>query len=123
MLVATEDDSDDEARIWGDFWVFNYNLVGDTLKTVSGGNHSGCMYLAKDGDKLRVTRFEQTEDGAGNEESAKRIFGSHYDIYQGMHSNEDVREAVRQEQLRQYIQANDLQATCYQDYGWDAVKL
>ncbi len=123
MLVATEDDSDDEARIWGDFWVFNYNLVGDTLKTVSGGNHSGCMYLAKDGDKLRVTHFEQTEDGAGNEESAKRIFGSHYDVYQGMHSNEDVREAVRQEQLRQYIQANDLQATCYQDYGWDAVKL
>jgi len=123
MLVATEEESPSEARVYGDFWVFNYNIVGDTLKTVSGGNHSGCMHTYRDGDRLSVTRFDQTEDGAGNEASAKRIFGSHYDIYQNMHSNEDVREAVRQEQLRQYVQAHGLPITCYQDYGWEAVGL
>ena len=62
-------------------------------------------------------------DGAGNEASAKQIFGEHYDIYQNMHSNDDVREAVRQEQLQQYVKQHDLKVKCYQDYGWDAVEL
>ena len=123
MLVATEEDSSDSIRVLGDFWVFNYNVVGDTLKTVSGGNHSGCMYLAKDGGKLKVTRFEQTEDGAGNVPSAKRIFADRYDIFQNMHSNDDVREAVRREQLQQYVEQHGLKVEYYQDYGWDAVKL
>ena len=123
MIVATEENGPEQVKVWGDFWVFNYDIVGDTLKTVSGGNHSGCMDIAKDGDKLQVKRFEQTEDGAGNEASAKRIFADHYDIYQNMHANQDVREAVRREQLQQYIQKHDLQVKCYQDYGWAAVEL
>lgn len=123
MIVATEEDGAEHAKVWGDFWVFNYNIVGDTLKTVSGGNHSGCMDIARDADKLKVTHFEQTEDGAGNEASAKRIFAEHYDIYQNMHSSQDVREAVRQEQLQQYVQKHDLKVKYYQDYGWDAVEL
>ena len=113
MIVNIEEDDSTRARVWGDFWVFNYNLSGDTLKTVSGGNHSGVMHIAKNGGRLQVTRFEQTEDGHGNEESAKRIFGEHYDIYQNMHSSETVREAVRREQLMQYIQQHDLKAKYY----------
>jgi len=123
MIVAAEEKGPEQAKVWGDYWVFNYKIVGDTLKTVSGGNHSGCMDIAKDADKLKVTRFEQTEDGAGYEASAKRIFADRYDIYQNMHSSEAVREAVRQEQLQQYIKKHDLNVRYYQDYGWDAVEL
>lgn len=122
-IVATEGESPDSVRIFGDFWVFNYNVVGDTLKTVSGGNHSGCMYVERNGSKLQVSRFEQTEDGAGNESSAKRIFGKHYDIYQNIHNSDNVREAVRIEQIQQYVKKHNLKVNCYQDYGWDAVKL
>ena len=118
MMVCEEDE-----RIWGDFWVFWYNVAGDTLKTVSGGNHSGLMTLSKENANYIVTAFEQTVDGAGNDASAKRIFGEHYDVYQNMHSNEDVREAVRQEQLQQYVKRNNLNIHYYQDFGWPAVKL
>ena len=124
MMVSTEEVSADQARVWGDFWVFNYNQAGDTLKTVSGGNHSGCMTLtrANNDSPLQVTAFEQTEDGAGNETSAKRIFGKHFDIYQNMHSNEDVREAVRKEQLKEYVRQHNLNVRYYQDFGWPAVE-
>ena len=122
MMVSTEEVSEDQARVWGDFWVFNYNQAGDTLKTVSGGNHSGLMTVQKQGDKLTVTSFEQTEDGADNEASAKRIFGKHFDIYQNMHSNEDVREAVRKEQLKEYVRQHNLNVRYYQDFGWPAVE-
>ena len=123
MIVSVEEMSPARACVWGDFWVYNYNFVGDTLKTVSGGNHSGCMYVETDGSQPRVTHFEQTEDGAGNEASAKRIFGEHYDIYQNIHSNQDVRDAVRREQLQEYVRSNVLSAKYYQDYGWDAETL
>ena len=114
MMVHEQEDS-----VWGDFWVNWYNIAGDTLKCISGGNHPGCMTL----DGLTITGFEQTVDGAGNEASAKRIFGSYYDIYHNMHSNEQVREAVRKEQLGEYVKRHGLPFRYYQDYGWPAVEL
>lgn len=107
----------------GDFWVFWYEQAGDTLKCISGGNHAGCMTLSKEDDKYRVTAFDQTVDGAGNDASARRIFGSYYDIYQNLHSNERIREAVRQEQMCYYLKRHNLNFRYYQDYGWPAVAL
>ena len=108
---------------YGDFWIWWYKLTGDTLQTVSGGNHAGRMTIAYQDGQPVVTSFEQTEDGAGNDASARRIFGAHYDIYQNMHSNADVREAVRKEQLGEYICQHNIPARYYQDYGWPAVEL
>ena len=123
MIVAAEEVDATHARVWGDFWVDWYDVSGDTLKTVSGGNHSGCMSLSKDGDTLSVTAFEQTEDGAGNDSSARRIFGKHYDVYHSIHSNQDVRESVRKEAIRHYCASNGLDVKYYQDFGWPAVSL
>ena len=123
MIVREEEMSEVRTMVWGDFWVNWYNLSGDTLVTVSGGNHSGCMTLRKQKGTIWVTAFEQTVDGAGNDASARRIFGDYYDIYQNMHSNQDVREAVRQEQLTEYVFRHGLDIHYYNDYGWDAFKL
>ena len=119
LMMVNETDT----SVYGDFWIFWYNISGDTLKTVSGGNHSGKMTVQLQDGTPVVTAFEQTEDGAGNDASARRIFSSHYDIYMNMHSNENVREAVRQEQLREYIRRHSLNIHYYQDYGWPAVEL
>jgi hypothetical protein len=70
-----------------------------------------------------VTAFEQTEDGAGNEVSAKRIFGKYFDVFQKMNSNQEVREAARKEQLQWYVRQHGLKIRFYQDYGWPAVAL
>ena len=123
MIVSAQEISVDHAWVWGDFWIWWYNQEGDTLKTVSGGNHSGLMTVIEEDGKFKVESFEQTVDGAGNDASARRIFRSHYDIYCNMHSNQDVREAVRQEQLSEYVSSHNLNVHYYQDYGWDAVKL
>ena len=123
MLVAQKDCETEIAWVWGDFWIYWYNISGDTLKTVSGGDHAGKMLICAGEPEWRVCSFEQTVDGAGNDASARRIFGEHYDIYQNMHSNETVREAVRQSQLRDYIRRYGLKIRYYQDYGWPAVEL
>ncbi len=122
-VVASELADSDYVPVLCDCWVFWYTPSGDTLKCVSGGNHSGLMSLELKDGKYRVTSFEQTVDGAGWEPSARRIFGSYYDVYQNMHSNHDVQEAVRREQLRYYLKRHNLHYLYYQDYGWPAVNI
>ena len=114
---------EEDGLFMGDFMVLWYNAVGDTLKCVSGGNHAGAMTMSKENGKYKVTGFEQAVDGAGNMASAKRIFGSYYDIYENVHASERVREAVRQEQLKEYVKRNNLNVRYYQDYGQPAVEL
>lgn len=123
MIVATDESDSTKAQVWCDCWIDWYRMAGDTLKTVSGGNHSGCMTLQLKDGKPVVTAFEQTLDGNRYLPSAKRIFGKHYDVYEGMHSKQDVREAARKEQLREYVLRHKLNIRYYQDYGWDAVEL
>ena len=122
LIAATEEDGD-QKRIWGDFWVYWYKTSGDTLKTVSGGNHSGCMTLKQEEDRLTVKAFEQTVDGAGNAASAQRIFGKHYDVFNNIHMNPEVQKAARKEQLQEYVRQNNLSIRYYQDYGWEAEEL
>lgn len=119
LLIAHEEDS----CVWGDFWVFWYNIAGDTLKTVSGGSHPGKMTLTYKNNQPQVIDFERVEDGSRFMPTAKHIFGDYLDIFMNMHSNESVREAVRREQLYEYVQQHNLSVHYYQDYGWEARKL
>ena len=123
MIVNEENGEDGSEYVWGDFWVFNYQIAGDTLKTVSGGSHPGKLTISEADGALYVSAFERVEDGAGNQPSAQRIFGTRYDVYQAIHANEKVREYVRAEQLRYYIRIHELNFHYYQDYGWPAVEL
>lgn len=98
----------DDNRYYCDCQVDWYNIVGDTLKSLSGGSHSGCMTLSEQDGEWQVIAFDETVDGAGNDASARRIFGNHYDIYCNIHSNAHVRETCRMLQLRKYIRKHNL---------------
>ena len=123
ILVSTDDGNKEDVLVWGDFWVFNYDLSGDTLKTVSGGNHPGLMHLKKTANGYEVTAFDAVEDGAGNLESAKRIFGDKFDSYQEISSLQEKREDMRLRLTADYVKGHGLSATMLQDYGWPAVAL
>jgi len=112
-----------DIKVWGDWWVFNYNTVGDTLKCISGGSHPGMFLLEKDGDAYKIAAFDQVEDGARNLPSAKRIFGDLYEDFHAINSNQEVRDSVRLAMVAQYVQEHDLSVTMLQDYGWPAVPL
>ena len=112
-----------DIKVWGDWWVFNYNIVDDTLKCVSGGSHPGMFQLEKEGDAYNVIAFDQVEDGSRNLPSAKRIFGDLYDNFHAINSNQEARDSVRLEMTAQYVQQHDIPVTMLQDFGWPSVKL
>jgi hypothetical protein len=124
QIIDLDVDSDDgEAEVSGDFWVLNYTVEGDTLKCISGGAHPGKMELVKNGDVYVVEEFEVVEDGANYEPSAKDIFEERYDDFVQVSSDDTTREKVRAEIIANYVKANGLEVTKYQDEGWDPVDL
>lgn len=119
-VVASSPQDNESLRVLGDFWVFNYNVVGDTLKTVSGGSHPGAMILKKTDNGYVVTSFEQVEDGSNFLPSAERIFGDMYMAFHGINSDEETREQMRSIFIAKYVKDNKLPVKFYQDYGWPA---
>ena len=89
----------------------------------SGGNYPGALHLKSTESGYEVTGFETVEDGAGFTESAKVIFGDHYDDFMKVYSDDVEREKIRAQIISNYVAYNDLPITQFQDYGWDPAKL
>ncbi len=122
-IVTVDERNSEDILVWGDFWVFNYNQVGDTLKCVSGGSHPGRMHIRQKENGFEVIGFDQVEDGDRNLLSAKEIFGDKYDAFHAINSDSEAREKLRADGLAVYAKNHNLSVTMYQDYGWPAKKL
>ena len=122
-IVTVDERNGEDILVWGDFWVFNYNQAGDTLKCVSVGNHPGLMHIRQTENGFEVTSFDQVEDGSRYLPSAKKIFGKKYNTFHTINSDAEAREKLRAEGLAVYAKKHDISVTMYQDYGWPAKKL
>jgi hypothetical protein len=123
MLIDVDESNADSVKVWGSFWVFNYKLSGDTLKTVSGGSHPGMFLVSKTSDGYKVVSFDAVGDGSRYEPTGKRIFGDKYDAFSKLISDEKKREQQRVEELAAYVKQHGIKATLVQDADWPAVKL
>ena len=123
FVVSIDESNPDDILVWGDFWVFNYDIAGDTLKTASGGSYPGLMHVKKTDNGFEVFNFDVVEDGAGNMESAKRIFGDKYDAFWELNSNHEKREEMRLRYTADFVKKHNLPVKMLQDYGWPAVAL
>ena len=122
-IIDTADAQNGGTDVWGYYEVYNYKIDGETLSCVSGGSFPGKMNLTKNGDSYTVSDFTIVADGADNESSAREIFGDKYEKYAALNSNPEARASTRTQTLANYVKANGLKVTQYQDYGWDPVKL
>ena len=122
-VVSMDETNSDDIRVWGDFWVFNYELSGDTLKTASGGSHPGLMHVRKTENGFEVTSFDAVADGADNLPTAKKIFGDKFGAFSELNSDQERREEKRMQITADYVKKHNLSAKLLQDFGWPAVEL
>ena len=122
-VVAVDEQDANDIKVWGEFWVMNYNQVGDTLKMVSGGSHAGLMHISKTEKGFTVTGFDQVGDGSLFEKTAKRIFGDKYENFMAVYSNHEKRNRYHEKLLSEYVKEHGLSATMYQDNGQAAIPL
>ena len=124
IIIEIDESDDNDIKVWGDFWYFNYDIDGDTLMNVAGGDHPGLMHLKKTGESYQVTSMDRVADGSDYEKSAREIFGDErYIVFSMVHSMDDLRETFRGHVIADYVFTNDLEVTKYQDYGWDPVDI
>lgn len=123
QIVHEDLTQEDEVVVYGDFWIDNYNIEGDTLKAVSGGNYPGVMHLSKSGDDYEVTSFDVVADGGDFESSAKELFGDSYEDFMKVYGDSDARQELRKITVSDYVNMNGLEVTKFQDEGWDPVDL
>ena len=122
-VVAVDESNGEDIKVWGEFWVMNFNQVGDTLKMVSGGSHAGLMHIRQTEKGYTVTGFDQVGDGSLFVKTAKQIFGDKYDAFVAVYSDHEKRNRHHEELLSEYVRKHHLTATMYQDNGQDAKPL
>ena len=109
--------------LYGDFWLYNYNLNADTLECVSGGSYPGCMHIIKGENGYEVKSFDLVGDGSDYEPSAKKIFKEYYNDLIKAQADEEKKQKDRAQIIANYAAANSLDIRQYRDYGWDPVLL
>lgn len=132
VVFYTDDTDPADIRIWGNFWVFRYDLEDGNLLMQSGGEHPGLLHLKKSEDDVlgyEATDFEAVQDGSDYDSSLKEICGKAPaeagDLYAQYSSAADdgTNDAVREEYLRMYADQVPFPIVSYQDPGWDPVLL
>lgn len=123
IIVAEDDSNKDDMLLYGNFEVYNYTLSGDTLMTVSGGSHPGCIHYKMGDNGYEITGFDQVADGSDYDSTAKEIFGDKYDAFIKASSDNKAKEEVRAQIISNYAAANNLSITGFQDYGWEKIAL
>lgn len=123
QIVHVDYTNPEEVLVYGDFWVFNYNINGDTLECVSGGDFPGVMHMTKDGDGYIVSSFDEVADGTDFASSAQELFGEHFPDFMKVYSDDESRNELRTITVTDYVNLNNLDVTQYQDFGWDPVQL
>jgi hypothetical protein len=67
--------------------------------------------------------MDTVADGGNFESSAKEIFGDKYDAFMKVNGDSEAREKLRAEIIANFVKANGLNFTKYQDEGWDPVDI
>ena len=120
LIVEIDESNPDDILAWGSYKVYNYDLSGDTLKTVSGGHHPGLMHVRRVGGNYEVLAFDPVGDGASFTPTAKKIFGERYDAFVKVCGNDSLDNATREKTLADFVLRNRVPASLYQDFGWPA---
>ena len=120
QVAGVDDSNPNDIKVYGDFWVMNYNLTGKTLENTAGGSYPGLMHLAQTAAGYVVTRFESADDGANFQESLERICADHPEMANVL-LNSELNDDLRVDTIKNYVKSNGLDIDFFKDYGWAPV--
>ena len=126
-VIAIDDSDPADIKVWGNFWVYNYVLDGETLKAVSGGAYPGLMHVKRIEQPYcpvtyEVSAFDEVASGSDEAESIKKIFG---DKAANLSTDATIQagEKVRKATIEDYVHRYRLPITQYQDFNSAPVRL
>lgn len=126
-IVLREEVGDEEATLWGNFWVFAYRLNGSILECTAGGENPGIMKLEKKDGAWNVVSLEVAEDGEKFADSIRAFAHGDEELEKEYYLSSDATDGYlpqwRRSFILEYVHANGLDITAFQDYGWEPVSI
>ena len=127
VILKTVFQDDTHTLVYGNFWVLNYVEKDHVLECISGGEYPGVMTLEKKDDCWEAVALEIAGDGDDYPKDIRRFADGDAELENAYFHTQDVSEeplkGVRTRFIQDYVNANGLDITAYQDYGWDAIPL
>ena len=122
-IVKIDDSDKNDIKVYGNFYIYGYNLNGVTFECQNSGSFPGCYHLKEENDVVSFVSKEFAEDGSNNysslvkicnndEELVKKIFAAHDD---------DSEHNTRIEYIKMYANNNQLSVNSIKDYGWPVI--
>ena len=84
---------------------------------------SACLILFACNQSKEQKDIALVGDGSDFNPTAKAIFGDRFDAFMALYSDDDAKKAARAKSILDYAEANGLDISCYQDFGWPAVSI
>ena len=127
IIHKTDMIDDTHAKVYGSFWILNYVRRGETLFNISGGEYPAVIMLENADGRWQVTAMEEAGDGEDYVEDIERFADGDKELadqyFAGADLGAEANQAIRGQFIKAYVEANGLNITAYQDYGWDPVEL
>lgn len=127
IIHKTEMIDNAHAKVYGSFWILNYVRRGETLFNISGGEYPAVIMLENADGRWQVTAMEGAGDGEDYVEDIERFANGDQELvdqyFAGADLGAEANQAIRTRFIKAYVEANGLNITAYQDYGWKPVEL
>ena len=124
-IVKIDDSDKKDIKVYGDFWIYGYQMYGTIFNTKNGGSNPGCYHLKDEDGKITVISKEFAEDGSNNWTSLVKICGGDEELAKKVSNHPAVEdeEKLRLDYAKMYAKANNLKFSGIKDYGWPVILL
>ncbi len=121
VILRIDDSNPDCVTLWGNFWIYKYNLEETVLVCQSGGSMPGKIIVEKNdtGYKVSETQFMFTE----SEDELKAVCDNDEELMTMFSDMSDELLQAREDAIKEYAKEWGLTVDAYQDFGWDPVPL
>ncbi len=122
-IVKVDDTNKDDIKVYGDFYIFGYNLDGTVFVNKNGGSFPGCYHLKDDNGVISVVSKEIAEDGSNFMSSLTKICGNDEELTKQVAAagSGDDKDDKRVEYVRMYGLNKGINITAIKDYGWPII--
>lgn len=122
-IVKIDDSDKKDIKVYGDFWIYGYQMFGTIFNTKNAGSNPGCYHLKDEDGKITVISKEFAEDGSNNWSSLVKICGNDEELAKKVSNrlSQEEDEKLRADYAKMYAKANNLKLSGIKDYGWPVI--
>ena len=122
-IVKTDASDKNDVKVYGDFYIYGYEMFGTIFNTKNGGSYPGCYHLKDEDGKITVINREIAADGSDNWSSMVKICGGDESLAKEVMNapQNDKDNANRILYAKMYAKANNLKLSGIKDYGWPVI--